>query len=560
MGYRYSRRIRICKGVHLNVSKSGVGISLGVRGASISTGPRGTYINTGIPGTGISYRQKVGSSQTKSYNTKNLVEMDYKPGSTFEFQIDNDGNETFLLIDPSGNPFTNEPFVRKIKRTPEYKEIVEKARKAKNDFIKKQNDEIVFIYKSTPKIITEDDVIKERDDTSSIKQNYYYAKPFEEPQPRDTSFYDEALAFAQSTVKTHKFWKKKELIRNATYQKMDELYKKAMEEWTTRQDAHFANEKKIKEEKDAEYKKEYEKRIEERKQTYEQVLNPSSEYLQDTVSDVLSQIELPVDFSIDYTVTEDNIELDVDLPEIEDFPQVTSSILQSGKLSIKKKTVSDLNHDYATSVVGMSFFLAGLLFNISPKIKTISMAGYTQRLSKKTGNIEDQYVYSVTYTRNEFSKLNIANIDPLEAINGFEHAIDISSKFELKTIEVKESENRKSTSESQEIQTQYYRVEPEKKETEKQIIVIQLDSSSSSVMHKQEQAVNYLRDQQELQKKQEEDYQKTKKGCLGCLTVIIIIFVLILAYCTWDINTNYERTSVGKLRRKDSNHTYQILK
>lgn len=179
MGYRFSRRIRICKGVHLNVSKSGVGISLGVRGASISTGPRGTYINTGIPGTGISYRQKIGSTPSKSYDTKNIVEMDYKPGSTFEFQIDNDGNETFLLIDPAGNPFTNEPFVRKIKRTPEYKEIVEKARKAKNDFIKKQNDEIIFIYKSTPKIITEDDVIKERDDTSSIRQNYYYAKPFE---------------------------------------------------------------------------------------------------------------------------------------------------------------------------------------------------------------------------------------------------------------------------------------------------------------------------------------------------------------------------------------------
>lgn len=530
MGYRFSRRIRICKGVHLNVSKSGVGISLGVRGASISTGPRGTYINTGIPGTGISYRQKIGSTPSKSYDTKNIVEMDYKPGSTFEFQIDNDGNETFLLIDPAGNPFTNEPFVRKIKRTPEYKEIVEKARKAKNDFIKKQNDEIIFIYKSTPKIITEDDVIKERDDTSSIRQNYYYAKPFEEPQPRDTTFYDEALAFAKSTVKTHKFWKKKELIRNATYQKMDELYKKAMDEWTDRQDAHFASEKKIKEEKDAEYKKEYEKEIEERKLTYEQVLNPSSEYLQDTVSDVLSQIKLPVDFSIDYAVTKENIELDIDLPEIEDYPQVTSSILQSGKLSIKKKTVSDFNHDYATSVIGMSFFFAGFLFNISPKIKTISMAGYTQRLSKKTGNIEDQYVYSVTYTRNEFSKLNVANIDPLEAINGFENTIDVSSKFELKTIDVKQSENRRSTSETQEIQTQYYRVEPEKKETEKQVIVTQLDSSSSSILRQQENAYNQ---RIELKRQQQRNIEENKKAAKGCLIAIIIALIcLIIGFCS----------------------------
>jgi len=171
MGYRYHKRIKICKGVHLNVSKSGVGISLGVRGASISTGSRGTYINTGILGTGISYRQKINSASNSNYHSLNLLESDYQPGSTFQFQIDHDGNENFLMIDPSGKTFTNDAFVKKVKRTPEYKEIVEKARNAKNDFIKKQNDEIVYIYKATPKIITVNDVIKERDNTSCVKQN-----------------------------------------------------------------------------------------------------------------------------------------------------------------------------------------------------------------------------------------------------------------------------------------------------------------------------------------------------------------------------------------------------
>lgn len=528
MGYRYSRRIKICKGVHLNVSKSGIGISLGVRGASISTGPRGTYINTGIPGTGISYRQKIGSTSSTSYNSKNLNERDYLPGSTFEFHIDNDGNESFLLIDPYGEPFTNEEFIRKIRRSPEYKEIVEKARKAKYDFNKKQNDEIVYIYKSTPKIITVEDVIKERDDTSKITQNYYFAKPFNEPQPKNTDFYNEACHYAQTTVKTRKFWKKKTLIFHTTNEKMDELYKTALEDWNNRRDMHFAKERKIKEEKDAEYKKEYEKLIEERKQTYEQILNPSEEYLQNTVSDILSQIELPVDFSIDYAINGKKIELDVDLPEIEDFPQMTTSILQSGKLSIKKKTITDLNRDYATSVVGMSFFLTGLLFNISPAIDNISMSGYTQRLSKKTGNIEDQYVYSVTFTRNEFSKLNPKNIDPLEAIKNFEHIIDISSKFELKTIEAKQSENRKSTSDNQEIQTEYYRIEPEKKVTEKQEIVTHLDKSSSSIIRDRE---NQYNQQIEYKRRQQQNLEKNKKFANKSLITFIVILVLIIGCC-----------------------------
>lgn len=192
---------------------------------------------------------------------------------------------------------------------------------------------------------------------------------------------------AESTVKTYKFWKKKELIRIATYKKLEELYEKAISEWTTRKNAHIAKEKQLKLEKDAEYKKEYEI-LAERHRIYEQVLNPSKEYLQDAINNILSQIALPVDFSIDYEVMENEICLDIDLPEIEDFPSTTSSILQSGKLSIKKKNVADLNKDYATSVVGLSFFFAGIFFNISPVIEKIAISGYTQRLNKRTGNIE----------------------------------------------------------------------------------------------------------------------------------------------------------------------------
>lgn len=541
MGYRYSRRIKICKGVHLNVSKSGVGISLGVRGASISTGPRGTYINTRIPGTGISCRQKIGSTPTKSYSPKNLMLGEFKPGSTFSFQIDNDGNESFLLIDPNGNPFTNDAFVRKIKRTSEYKEMVEQTRKAKNDFIKKQNDDVVLIYKSTPGIISVDDVIRERDDTSGIKQNFYYPLPFDEPQPRIDDFYDDAKKFAESNVKTFFFWKKKELVSTAIQKKMEELYDEALKNWKNRQDVHFEKEWKIKEVKDIEYKKEYDLRLKERSLAYEQVLNPSEDYLLDTVSDVLSQVELPVDFAIDYAVSDRNVELDIDLPEIENLPQITSSILQSGKLSIKQKTISDMNKDYATCVIGMSFFFAGILFNISPTIESISMAGYTQRLSKKTGNVEDQYVYSVTYTREKFASMNILGIDPLEAIKNFEHTIDISPKFELKTIDVKDSENRKTNSGSQIIQTEYYRVEPAKKETEPQIVTSQLDNSSSPLIQEQSQAAFYERQEQESKRKQEEEYQKTQKGCLGCLTVIIILFVLFVLYCMRAANENSGR-------------------
>ncbi len=53
MGWRFRRSIRIAKGVHLNISKSGLGISAGVKGLRVGVGPRGPYTSAGIPGTGL---------------------------------------------------------------------------------------------------------------------------------------------------------------------------------------------------------------------------------------------------------------------------------------------------------------------------------------------------------------------------------------------------------------------------------------------------------------------------------------------------------------------------
>ncbi len=54
MGLRFSKRIKIAKGINLNLSKSGIGMSVGVKGARFGVGPRGTRVTTSIPGTGIS--------------------------------------------------------------------------------------------------------------------------------------------------------------------------------------------------------------------------------------------------------------------------------------------------------------------------------------------------------------------------------------------------------------------------------------------------------------------------------------------------------------------------
>jgi hypothetical protein len=60
VGFRFQKRIRIFKGLTLNLSKSGTSWTVGGKGASVNVRGDKVSANAGIPGTGISYRQRLG--------------------------------------------------------------------------------------------------------------------------------------------------------------------------------------------------------------------------------------------------------------------------------------------------------------------------------------------------------------------------------------------------------------------------------------------------------------------------------------------------------------------
>jgi hypothetical protein len=64
MGFRFQKRIRIFKGLTLNLSKSGSSWTVGRPGASVNIKDEKVTGNIGIPGTGLSYRQSLNQSGT----------------------------------------------------------------------------------------------------------------------------------------------------------------------------------------------------------------------------------------------------------------------------------------------------------------------------------------------------------------------------------------------------------------------------------------------------------------------------------------------------------------
>jgi hypothetical protein len=58
VGLRFQRRIKILPGLHLNLSRSGIGFSVGGRGAHVGITAKGRkYASVGIPDSGISWRE-----------------------------------------------------------------------------------------------------------------------------------------------------------------------------------------------------------------------------------------------------------------------------------------------------------------------------------------------------------------------------------------------------------------------------------------------------------------------------------------------------------------------
>ena len=67
MGLQFRKRIKICKGVNLNISKTGVGVSVGTKGARYSMHSNGRRTATvGLPGTGLYYTKNLSNAKKKT--------------------------------------------------------------------------------------------------------------------------------------------------------------------------------------------------------------------------------------------------------------------------------------------------------------------------------------------------------------------------------------------------------------------------------------------------------------------------------------------------------------
>lgn len=379
MGVRFRKRIKLAPGLRLNLSGSGLSLSAGPRGASMTFGGRGgTYMNAGIPGTGLYMRERVGASPSRASSRSagssgsNTVKM------SITASVEDDG--TVVFKDADGN-LLDESLVKQAKQ--QAKDAIQGLMQTACDEINGHLEALERIHHATP---------------APDWRPTYEPQPYPEPRPskpvpRKYGFLDKLFASRRARID------KENAEAEATYNASMLIWNRALREHEAREQA--------------------------RKVLLEEKVHTEVPAMEIVLEESLMDIVWPRETSLESEIRNGGraVMIDVDLPEIEELPRRTAAVPARGyKLSIKELPVTRHQQLYMRHVHGIGFRIIGEVFAVLPRAEEVILSGYSQRPDKATGEVQDQYLYSVRVSRRDWAGLNFANlqdVDPAEALARF---------------------------------------------------------------------------------------------------------------------------------------------
>ena len=416
MPTRFRKSLKIAPGVRLNVGKKSGSISVGKRGASMNFGKRGVYGNIGIPGSGLSYRSKlVGSSQTdqtkavqqNQSGSANKVEM------SIQISLLDDGSITFK--DEKGN-FLPDEWVRKTKS--QNKEMILNWLSQHCDDKNDEINSLLKIHLSTPPPDTEISYTPvEFDEEKPIPpRNTFIANKPDLPKLKEYGFLAKKIGFFRKKV-------------DKGNSRIQEKYQDALDKW------HIAKAK-YEAEYDVMYQEylekldefnnmleKFEEKQEERKKFVEQDRLNNVDAMQLFLEEVLQTIIWPKETEISFEIVNEGTEvlMDVHLPESEDMPEMYTKVnKREYRLTYAPISNTQQRKNYITHIHAIGFRLIGEVFVSLPTVTKVVFSGYSLRVSKSTGRLDNEYLYSAKVDREKWEEINFKNLEMIDVVSCFE--------------------------------------------------------------------------------------------------------------------------------------------
>lgn len=377
MALRFRKSIKLAPGIRMNFSSRGTSWTIGPRGASIGVGQRGTYLNTSVAG--FSSRQRIGGETARGASR-----AAFPNGSTtmsISVSVSDEGEITFR--DDKGN-LLSEDIVTIAKK--QQGEMICGLIQKKCDEINAQIEVLGNIHLYTPAGIG----------APSYKPLAYDVPIPAIPVPKRPNFLTKWFKRIVAGIEA----------RNAHAQI---LYEQASAAWATD-------------------KIEFDRIEAAKRDLVASAVAGNVVAMEIFLENTLQEIVWPreTDMSFDILNGGTKIAIDVDLPEIEDMPNRTASVPQRGyRLSVKEINATQIQKNYMWHVHAVGFRIIGEAFAALPTVQEVMLSAYSQRPSKATGQIGDEYLYSVCVSRAQWSAINFNNLSHLDVVESL-------AQFELR--------------------------------------------------------------------------------------------------------------------------------
>ena len=216
-------------------------------------------------------------------------------------------------------------------------------------------------------------------------------------------------------------------LKDLRFKYAQEFLKTELSKWERDRNAHKAEQERLKES--------FELQETERLETLEKLVSGDVDELQKELERMFSGLDFHFEFFVSFEIADPTtIFLDIDLPEIEDVPTQKANLRKDGKVSVKDKSAKEVSEHYARLCHSLLFWLTTEVFDAIPTVEQVFSSGYTQRLDPKTGSIDNVYVLAARFDKPKLEELFLTRVDPVDAIENFEHRRKMTKTYKLSAI------------------------------------------------------------------------------------------------------------------------------
>lgn len=352
---------------------------------------------------------------------------------TVSLKVNAPDDLSFVIRDEKGEAFS--PLLMDRLRDNEItdkdiKAAQQEAIKIWSDEQEEKRNELVQIYRKSPRIKTEEEFWT---DVKAIRPNHYIRKVFEEQEPSKTEIQEQLEKEAEREVSSWMFWTLKKKRQEYVESRIDSFYQKQVDDYNQKYAQYEESESKM----EAEFNNKSLKQCEEYKRHVTALIAGDSIELLDKEVQKKHDLDISLPYSIE-AHTEDGVTITIiiSLPQPEDMPQLEGVRMSSGNYKIKNISDRDKKCDYSNFVLSLAFYVASYYFNISPKFKTIITEG---RVSVDN---EELNLYGISFDRTTLSSLDLENTDIESALSKFQVTNNITKGTLSKLFVAKEQKNQ----------------------------------------------------------------------------------------------------------------------